>query len=125
MGTGRRVKMRSVREALTSLHSIGASVARTDSLWATAEPQPPVDGKLTHSWSYDNRVALASPGPALGGSRSSITPRGGRVTAARGPSRAWRPATSATTRRMPRRSPAGSGSVARSGRTPRESPSCR
>ena len=34
-------------------------MARTDTFWATAEPQPPVDGKLTYSWSYDNRVALA------------------------------------------------------------------
>jgi polysaccharide biosynthesis protein PslG len=48
-----------VSAALTSLHGIGASVARTDTFWATAEPQPPVDGKLTYSWSYDNRVALA------------------------------------------------------------------
>jgi hypothetical protein len=46
-----------VGPALKSLHSIGASVARTDSFWATAEPQPPVNGKHTYSWAYDDRVA--------------------------------------------------------------------
>ncbi len=46
-----------VGPALKSLHRIGASVARTDSFWATAEPQPPVNGKHTYSWTYDDRVA--------------------------------------------------------------------
>jgi polysaccharide biosynthesis protein PslG len=48
-----------VSQALTALHNIGASVARTDSFWATAEPNPPVNGKHTYTFSYDNKVALA------------------------------------------------------------------
>ena len=34
-------------------------MVRTDTYWATAEPQPPVNGKHTYTFSYDNRVARA------------------------------------------------------------------
>ena len=47
------------RAALTALRAIGATVARTDTFWATAEPQPPVNGVHTYDWTYDDKVATA------------------------------------------------------------------
>ncbi len=51
--------------ALTSLRATGATVARTDTFWATAEPQPPVDGVHTYDWTYDDKVATALSGAGL------------------------------------------------------------
>jgi hypothetical protein len=45
--------------ALAALHGIGATVARTDTFWATAEPSPPVNGVHTYDWTYDDRVVTA------------------------------------------------------------------
>ena len=45
--------------SLAALRAIGATVARTDTFWATAEPQPPVNGVHTYDWTYDDKVATA------------------------------------------------------------------
>jgi len=45
--------------ALAALRGIGATVARTDTFWATAEPEPPVNGVHTYDWTYDDEVATA------------------------------------------------------------------
>ena len=45
--------------ALAALHRIGGTVARTDTFWATAEPEPPVNGVHTYDWTYDDQVATA------------------------------------------------------------------
>jgi hypothetical protein len=45
--------------ALTALRATGATVARTDTFWATGEPEPPVNGVHTYDWTYDDKVATA------------------------------------------------------------------
>jgi hypothetical protein len=45
--------------ALAALHGIGATVARTDTFWATAEPNPPANGVHTYDWTYDDKVVTA------------------------------------------------------------------
>ena len=34
-------------------------MARTDTFWATAEPNPPVNGVHTYDWTYDDKVVTA------------------------------------------------------------------
>ncbi len=42
---------------LAALRASGATVARSDAFWETAEPHPPVGGVHTYDWSFDDRVA--------------------------------------------------------------------
>jgi hypothetical protein len=41
---------------LQALRAVGATVARSDSFWEIAEPQPPVNGAHTYDWAYDDEV---------------------------------------------------------------------
>ena len=50
---------------LAALRATGATVARTDTVWETAEPQPPVDGVHSYDWQYDDGVASTLAGAGL------------------------------------------------------------
>jgi hypothetical protein len=45
--------------ALQALRATGATVARSDTLWQTAQPKRPVNGAASYDWSYDDAVAGA------------------------------------------------------------------
>jgi polysaccharide biosynthesis protein PslG len=42
---------------LTALRAAGATIARNDAFWESAEPQAPVAGVPTFDWAFDDRVA--------------------------------------------------------------------
>jgi hypothetical protein len=44
---------------LTELHSAGATIARTDSLWERSEPSPPSDGVHHFDWTFDDGIVTA------------------------------------------------------------------
>lgn len=44
---------------LTALRATGATEARSDTFWGITELQPPVDGRHTYDWTYDDGVVTA------------------------------------------------------------------
>jgi hypothetical protein len=50
---------------LAALRATGATDARTDAFWESAEPQPPVSGVRTYDWEYDDAVASTLAGAGL------------------------------------------------------------
>lgn len=54
---GRMYSAAQIDAQLRDVAATGATVARSDAMWETAEPQPPVQGVHRYDWSFDDLIA--------------------------------------------------------------------